>query len=756
MRRTATLSLFAEEKENNLANVDHLFSINKKCTIELGIVNKVPKYNFKIQNQDDSISSYTINYQEQYGNIVWFPLGMYVMFNPSIAHSMQGVTISMQLKDKMCLLNGDLGGQIHSAIDFGYQDQMVDINAVSIEKNPVLIYNIIKELVNHWGNEQLHKIIISQVPLQIKMAVKWLGENPVWIIKQGESIKLTTTEPEDGVIIIKGPIERGYDVGFIYEDFTYPGQLVCNAGDTVTSVLDKLIGVMGNYQYFYDVFGNFIFQEKQNYLNMTNTAYWLKQQPDKVGNLPSDAYKVQTRLTKSVYDFTNNKFTINYNNTLNYNNIKNDFVVWGSYPTTNSNVRIPCRFHLAIDKKPQIYQWHNNIMFYKDDNQVVRGIALGSQKLFSDKEIYCYSYSELGFSTVKAATSFEQAINNWNQFITSFYELPIDEQQLFMKQNKYCLIKIKDKYYTSNYHYLKNITNSQQFIQINILKQNQQTKEITAFTFLPWYYNGATAQIKKENNIITEIIPGSINTTYFPKTLVEIRPAYSTDWREQIYYQMLESEKLGTDENTEINNSYFQYYAELKEEFPKIFDLETQEYKIDMAEHPDQINYYLDFIDENSELGQYSVNNIGRRAKIIGDNNEGINCVFEPEIPDIVYIDVTKYNTKQEVEAIQKRLTDIGQQWTQIDPQFSSLFSVGGSLNSCYEKIKDLLYQYTNMNNPISISCLPIYYLEPNTRITVEDQPSGIYGDYIIQSISLPLDVSSTMSINAYKALQKI
>jgi len=38
------------------------------------------------------------------------------MFNPSIAHSMQGVTINMQLKDKMCLLNGDLGGEIHSAV----------------------------------------------------------------------------------------------------------------------------------------------------------------------------------------------------------------------------------------------------------------------------------------------------------------------------------------------------------------------------------------------------------------------------------------------------------------------------------------------------------------------------------------------------------------------------------------------------------------------------------------------------------------
>jgi len=42
---------------------------------------------------------------------------------------------------------------------------------------------------------------------------------------------------------------------------------------------------------------------------------------------------------------------------------------------------------------------------------------------------------------------------------------------------------------------------------------------------------------------------------------------------------MLESEKLGTDTNTETNNTYFQYYAELKSEFPKIYDLKEQKYK---------------------------------------------------------------------------------------------------------------------------------------------------------------------------------
>ena len=637
MRRTATLSLFAEEKENDLTNINNLFAINKKCFLELGIVNNVSDYLKQTRDQHDNVINNTINYQNLYGDIVWFPLGLYVMFNPSIAHSMQGVIISMQLKDKMCLLNGDLGGEIHSAVEFSNQDEIVDMNtSLSIEKKPTLIYNVIKELVNHWGNQDLNKIIISEVPLQIKQVVKWMGSSDIWLLKEKDNTyyTLSTQQPEDSTLI-KYHFTSGQDIGFIYSDFIYPGELTCNAGDTVTSVLDKLIGIMGNYEYFYDVFGNFRFQQKANYLNMTNTAYWIKQE-NTLGNLPSDGYEIETRLTKPVYSFEHNKYTTAYNNSLNYNNVKNDFVVWGYRNSINSNIKVPCRFHLAIDKKPdldkikQTSQPHK-IMLFKDQFQDIRGLAYTDQTAAAGKVEW------LG-------------------------------------------------------------------VEYDII----QTKEV-----------------------------------------------YAKDWREQIYYQMLESEKKGTDQNTELNNSYFQYYAQLKEEFPKIFNLQTQKYKIDLEKHPDQINYYLDFIDEDSELGQYSINNIGRRAKIIDDNNEGINCVFEPTIPDVVYISTVLYSP-QDLANLEGKLITIGQDFTQIDPQIFNLFTIGGELNSCYEKIKDLLYQYTHVNNTISITTLPIYYLEPNTRITVDDQPAGIYGDYIIQSISLPLDINSTMNINAYKALQKI
>ena len=579
--------------------------------------------------------------------MIWFPLGVYIMFNPSISHGLQGVTISMQIKDKMCLLNGDVGGQIHSSVEITALDNEVDADSMTIEKNPVLIYNIIKQLVNHWGNENLNKIIISQVPLKIKMAIKWNGNVDVYIVyKEGQknNYSLKIGEQITKQYIKDRTIKPGQDVGFIYTDFVYPeeklGSFTVNIGETVTSALDKIISIIGNYEYFYDVFGNFVFREKQNYLNMSNTAYWSKETDDqmKTINLPADTYEANyLKLTKPVYNFTGNNYVISYNNTLNFNNIKNDFVVWGTRKTLNGD-GIPCRFHLAIDKIPSLNT--HSIALYYDSNQIARGV----------------------FYNTEAGK-------------------PAIGTQLFPKAER-------------------------------------------------------------------ENARGKIFTIINSRT--------SVDWRQEIYYQMLQDQYIGTGTNTQLNNTYFQYYAELKEEFPKLFNLETQEYRVNIKENPEEINYFLDFIDESSDLGQYSVNNIGRRSKILDSNNQGINCVFEPQIPDLVYINTSKYPKYQDLNTLREQLTHYGQKWTQIDDSYDALCSTGGIYNSCFEKIKDLLYQYTHVNNTISITGLPIYYLQPNTRITVDDTASGIEGDYIIQSISLPLDISSTMNINAYKALQKI
>jgi hypothetical protein len=60
-------------------------------------------------------------------------------------------------------------------------------------------------------------------------------------------------------------------------------------------------------------------------------------------------------------------------------------------------------------------------------------------------------------------------------------------------------------------------------------------------------------------------------------------------------------------------------------------------------------------------------------------------------------------------------------------------------------KIDELVYKHVCMAESISISTVPIYYLEPNTRIYAHSELSKIDGDYIISRISIPLTYNGQM-----------
>ena len=65
---------------------------------------------------------------------------------------------------------------------------------------------------------------------------------------------------------------------------------------------------------------------------------------------------------------------------------------------------------------------------------------------------------------------------------------------------------------------------------------------------------------------------------------------------------------------------------------------------------------------------------------------------------------------------------------------------------------------YTNGYCPetITLSIIPIYTLEPNHRIGIRDNDSDINGEYIIESMNIPLSHKKTMSITASKATTEI
>ena len=55
---------------------------------------------------------------EKYGEITWFPLGLFLVSDASISRSSSGVNVNVTGKDKMCLLDGSVGGMFPASVTF--------------------------------------------------------------------------------------------------------------------------------------------------------------------------------------------------------------------------------------------------------------------------------------------------------------------------------------------------------------------------------------------------------------------------------------------------------------------------------------------------------------------------------------------------------------------------------------------------------------------------------------------------------------
>lgn len=614
IRRTGNLTMITKDFNNNLLDVNRIFSINKKIKIEIGFKNNTFSY---------------LNYE-----YIWFPLGLYVISNLSISNGNGGVTLSLQIKDKMCLLNGECGGTLPASVVFN-EHETVDENGNVVLSHPT-IYQIIIEAVNHFGGEQLGKIIISDVDTRIKKVMKWVGSSPLYIIKKisGGVVQYIATTDSSRLLNEKNYdiYEYGEDIGYIYTDFIYPGELVGDAGGTVCDILDKIKDTLGNYEYFYDVEGNFIFQEKKNYLNTTHAKV-------KLDEMAKEDYLIDMDKGKSVYTFDDGSLITSYSNTPQYNMIKNDFIVWGMKENINGKT-FPIRYHLSIDKKP------------KEGN---------SYK--------CFFYEDPDDKIIKA-------------------KCPI----VFPNKNSFPKTGVIGIFYMAE-------------DTKNIYKWDAKNKEYISIA-------------------------------------VGLDTIVTKDWRTELYLSGVASEPYAYDSNY--------YYTELSNEWAKLYDVKNGKFYEETLKFPSDIDYFLDFIDSPAAISEFNISNIGRRTKVV--NDDSINCIFEPEIPNLILLNLADKN----ISALRKECEEKGEDYIQLEENIFNMITGGGNFNSAYNLVRELLYQYTSYNESITLNTIPIYYLEPNTRITVRDNKSGIYGDYLINSISLPLDISGEMTISCIKALERL
>ena len=623
LRRTCNLTMLISEEEANITSVKNLLSINKKIKLEIGLKNLTTQY-----------TDY---------DIIWFPLGLYIISNVSITNTNgQITTASLQLKDKMCLLNGECGGLLPASVTFSSYDTLDANGAYQIEQPT--IYTIIKYIVNYFGGEQLSKILISDVDERVRKVMKWTGSNPLYITQytstSGVQYSATTNKQEVDDALAAGTIdsyeeyESGQDVGYIYTDFIYPGELIGDAGNSVCDILDKIKSALGNYEYFYDLDGNFVFQEIKNYLNTSKSTTDLN-------NMNQNDYLIDITSGKSVYTFGDSFLISSYSNAPQYSMIKNDYIVWGMREDSTTGATYPIRYHLAIDSKPRVGNTYK-VFFYDDPEDGIRKAKRPIQ--FSTR---------YGFPTQGAEDTFYLALDT-----NTVYKWDTE-------QNTYVMFA-------------------------------SQTKDIV-----------------------------------------------TTDWRTELYLSGAQAEGFSLDTNN--------YYTELNNEWPKIYDIENGKFYDEYQKNISSLDYFLDFIDSSAAIGELSISNIGKRSKIVID--EDINCIFEREIPNLVMIDASQDSaivTKQREEAQRK-----GQDYIQVSGAIYNLLAAGGTQNSAFERVKELIYQYTSYNESITLQCMPIYYLDANQRITVNDAKSNIYGDYMINSISIPFNVTSFMTISATRVLER-
>ena len=578
VRRTISFSMNTDINSSDITNLDNDIALNKKIQVFIGYKNPSRKY-------------------QEYGDIIWFPCGMFIISSANVSRGTNSWNISVSAKDKMVLLNGSVGGRLPASVTFHEEYTYLDNGDIQVTY-PTIV-KIIREAVNHWGGEPVTNIFINDLEETAKLLIKYIGDQPIYMNNDYTGFEFVYSDEH--------PIKYEYndDVGYRQTDFTYPGELILKAGDTVVTLLNKICNVLGNYEFFYDVYGHFIFQEKKNYLNTGSPLL----------EMTVNDYIYSYSNTKHAYSLTSFDNVTSIASNPKYDNIKNDFIVWGKRKLT-SGAEIEIHYHLAIDTKPELdlctkYMW----------------------KVLDNGEFLRYEYTDT-----------------------------------------------------------------------NVAGNDEYTWEL-------------------------ESKPG-------------------LDWREELYRKAKEANMQGLVNTTP-------YDMELLAFWRQIYDPNNDEFRSDgwnpiVYNDPKKLNFWLDFIDDNAAIGKYSINMIGRRTKVVNSND--IKIIYSKEVPDIMFL-----NDEQWADQEKRAEYDaLGQKYFRLTKYYDNLFVSSSTGESCFDKIREMLYQNLVYNTQITIQGLPKYYLEPNNLIYVEDAKSHIVGNYEITSISLPLSYNGTMSITATEVLTRV
>ena len=719
MRRTCSLQM-TTNKAYSVTDVD--WALRTKFKLYIGLKNFI---------------------DDRYDDIVYFKMGTYVITAYSVSLNDKGYSISLNGSDKMCLLNGNVNGSVFAETNFNQVwTQIPGTNRY--EKTDVPIKTIIREAVHEYATEPYSNIVINNLDTCGVELIQYRAKNnPIYVYTRkygnatvtnmcfedsnigqffqqavatdGTPVFRDVTETDidgnttlkrvyqgDGLIIqnqsgeeyqILKRADYSETIGFRAIDLIYNSELVCKVGESITSMLDKIVKMLGDFEYFYDIDGRFVFQRKRIYFN-TPWSNAVVTTESNGYNSTEEYYDSVIYSSAETYVFEGGKLVTSYSNKPNILNIKNDYSVWGAMKGTSKD--LPIHLRCALDVKPTAYfsklhqwkqshsDWCNNRGIKMDnvDKTLYTTAAYDWRELIYRMAVDCF---ELRRITTDLAADLNNPIKVWPSSGNNSRQANVD-----------ILIELQ-KYY-------------------NDLLSNGYAPY---YTDLLGFWTDLYRTERNPYIVYKYDTSGNVVKEYGEPVEDPLKTFTDSEWREW-------------QSNGYWNPFFFRYRHAAKE--VEIYN-------------PDGLLFWFDFIDADATgLMDYSVAKLGRRPKVVNDTN--IKSIFVRETPNVLFVDPNEETIQWSSNLHYARMN--------IPMQYSNYFARSAQGKCAKDELDNLVYQGTFYNETINISTIPVYYLEPNTRIKVYDEMTGIDGDYIIDSISLSLAHDGLMTITGTRAETRI
>lgn len=746
LRRTCSLTMVTPNLDTDM----YYLGLERKFKLEIGLENNI----------DDS-----------YPNIIWFRQGIFITTDFNTSRSVSNYTISMSGKDKMCMLNGDVSGTLPFSVDFATIENISE-DGTTITYEQVKVKDIIRHAVEELGGELPHNIIINDLEESGLELLEYKGEDPMYlfrnksssndetfsnftldgnmeVIKEGSSIPIALKDIKDnsgdfdsyitnlgnsdenrvfftfaeGNTNISFSIYKatyGDCVGYRQTDLVYAGDLVGDVGDSLTSILDKVKEMLVDFDYYYDLDGRFVFEQKKSYEEYGETV--LTERPDGIQESYFENAKIKSN---EFYSLENNDLVISFANDPDFNNIKNDFAIWGTREGT-SGADLPVHLRFAIDQKPKSYTTYKPAKAKRVDGQGEIEVEDYPQYTYIAGDDTSWIYND----KTKEITC------DWREII---YQMALDYYKFHDTQSDFYWQIINnnrdsqgvslypdgrthyEQYYTDILGFWRELFSPVSFIDKDNSKHGFfQQVLLTKSTYKRNKYYLREREIKSIKGI--EYYSDEVNR--MQTFTLDSSRSYSEN---KIYYELIEEiEPASSPEN--IN-----YYCENKRKYPYL------------------LNFWFDFLDTTGELSKYSVRAIGQRPKNV--NNSNVRAIYYRGVPNLIFVNRDDEEATEYYNKIDKKTAYT---YVNSNTTLENCLTISSQGISAMETLQTLLNENTFCTENVTLTTIPIYHLEPNTRISIKDEESKVNGEYIINKITVPLTYNGTMSINAVKIVDDI